>query len=298
MLRFSMRFQQFTAPVVAKGDEDTAFYRYNRLIALNEVGGDPSRFGITVGELHAANAKRSTTNLLITSTHDTKRSGDVRARIGALTEFPDEWAAFAREWVPQAPDPGTGFFVLQTLLGTGAIDPERLDTVIEKSLREAKLKTNWADPDEEYEASVKAYARTVPTDTPLHRKVAAAGRRSAMGQLMLKLTAPGIPDIYGGDEVEYLALVDPDNRRPIDFAALRPDGKTRLIREALALRKRKSFDTTYEALDAGDGAIAYLRGDDVLVGIPVKEAPRLPRLKGEWRDVYADDTGLTLRERV
>src|SRR3954453_5324717 len=162
---FVTRFQQTSPPVTAKGIEDTAFYRYNRLIALNEVGGDPGRFGITAGELHRANALRAErwpANLLISSTHDTKRSGDVRARIGALTQpsLREDWAAFARAHVPQAPDPVSVFLVLQTLLGAPPIEPlDRLDGYLEKALREAKLQTNWIDQDTGYEQRVQRWAR-------------------------------------------------------------------------------------------------------------------------------------------
>ncbi|MFL5939392.1 MAG: alpha-amylase family glycosyl hydrolase, partial [Gaiellaceae bacterium] len=213
---FVTRFQQTTGAVMAKGVEDTAFYRYNRLIALNEVGGDPGRFGITVGEMHRANALRAEhhpDNLLISSTHDTKRSGDVRARIGALTEpsLREDWAAFARRWVPEAPDAGVGFMVLQTLLGAHPIEPlDRLDGFLEKALREAKLETTWAEPDEAYERGVQRWARGLLDDDgfrrdfdPLVERVAEAGRRAAFGQAIIRFSAPGIPDVYGGDELEY-----------------------------------------------------------------------------------------------
>jgi (1->4)-alpha-D-glucan 1-alpha-D-glucosylmutase len=328
---FVTRFQQTSPPVTAKGVEDTAFYRYNRLLALNEVGGDPGRFGITVGELHRANAlraERHPRNLLVSTTHDTKRSGDVRARIGALTEpsLREDWAAFARRHVPGAPDPHSGFLILQTLLGVHPIEPlDRLDGYLEKALREAKLHTNWVDQDTAYEERVKRHARFLLDDhdfrrdfDPLCERVAEAGRRSALGQLLLKLTAPGLPDVYGGDELEYRALVDPDNRRPVDFDARRrqlggdsPEPKLALIRAALALRARRpeAFAGAYEALDAGRGVCAYLRGDrgEVLACIPVAEgaAPRLPGLPGRWRDVLTgeelrtvDARGLALLERI
>jgi (1->4)-alpha-D-glucan 1-alpha-D-glucosylmutase len=323
---FVTRFQQTSPPVTAKGVEDTAFYRYNRMIALNEVGGDPGRFGITVGELHRANALRAErypNNLLISSTHDTKRSGDVRARIGALTEpsLREDWAAFARRWVPQAPDAVSGFLVLQTLLGAHPIEPlERLDGYLEKALREAKLRTNWIDQDTEYEQGVQRWARDLLDDAdfrrdfdPLCERVTEAGRRSAFAQTLLKFTAPGIPDIYGGDELEYRALVDPDNRRPVDFDERRralqdPPPYLRLVLESLRLRARRpsAFTGAYEALDAGDGVCAYLRGEgEVLVVVPVTEDAR-PRLAlgGTWTDVLTgtqtrpqDVTGLALLER-
>jgi (1->4)-alpha-D-glucan 1-alpha-D-glucosylmutase len=327
---FVTRFQQTSPPVTAKGVEDTAFYRYNRLIALNEVGGDPGRFGVDVGVLHEANAARAAhhpRNLLISSTHDTKRSADVRARIGALTEpsLREDWAAFARAHVPAAPDPSTGFLVLQTLLGAHPIEPlERLDGYLEKALREAKVHSNWGEQNHAYERRVMDWARGLLADDdfratfdPLCARVAAAGARSALGQLLLKLTAPGVPDVYGGDELEYRALVDPDNRRPVDYEARRralaepdPPPKLRLIRAALGLRARRpeAFDGAYEALDAGPGVCAYLRGDagEVLACVPVAEGavPRLA-LGGRWRDVLtgqevrpSDVRGLALLERI
>ena len=288
---FVTRFQQTTPPITAKGIEDTAFYRYHRLIALNEVGGDPGRFGITVDELHAANAERARRfprNLLVSTTHDTKRSADVRARIGALTS-PDlrgDWTTLARRWVPEAPDPATGFLVLQTLLGAHPIEPlERLDGYLEKALREAKVHTDWAEPDTDYEAGVQRWARGLLGDEAfrlefdsLCARVTDAGRRAALGQLLLKLTAPGVPDVYGGDELEYRALVDPDNRRPVDFdkrrrALANPTPKLRLIRDTLALRARRpdAFAGSYEPLDAREGVCAYVRGGEVLVVIPVRD---------------------------
>jgi (1->4)-alpha-D-glucan 1-alpha-D-glucosylmutase len=285
---FTTRFQQTSPPVTAKGVEDTAFYRYLRQLALNEVGGDPGRFGITVEELHAANAARRPRGLLVSTTHDTKRSADVRARIGALTgpELRGDWVAHARRWVPEAPDPAAGFLVLQTLLGAHPIEPvARLDGYLEKALREAKLRTNWAEQDHGYEQSVIAWARALLVDAAfrvefdaLVERVRDAGRRAALGQLALKLTAPGVPDIYGGDEVEYRALVDPDNRRPVDFAARRralagPPPKLKLIRDTLALRARRpeAFAGDYCPVSAPEGCCAYVRGGAVLVVVPVRD---------------------------
>jgi (1->4)-alpha-D-glucan 1-alpha-D-glucosylmutase len=285
---YTTRFQQTSPPVMAKGVEDTAFYRYLRLAALNEVGNDPGRFAITVEELHAANAARPERGLLVSTTHDTKRSADVRARIGALTE-PDlrgDWVALARRWVPEAPDPVSGFLVLQTLIGAHPIEPlERLDGYLEKALREAKLQTNWVDQDHDYERSVIDWARGLVADDAFRLeldavlpRVVAAGRRSALGQLALKLTVPGVPDVYQGDEVEYRALVDPDNRRPVDFAArdralASPPPKLALIRDTLALRARRpeAFAGSYEPVTAPDGVCAYVRGGEVLVVVPVRD---------------------------
>jgi (1->4)-alpha-D-glucan 1-alpha-D-glucosylmutase len=317
---FVTRFQQTTPPVTAKGVEDTAFYRYNRLLALNEVGGDPGRFGIGVDEMHAANAQRAERfprNLLITSTHDTKRSADVRARIGALAgPLRDEFAELARFTFAEhePPNANEGWMVLQNLLGAHPIEPlERLDAYIEKALREAKVTTSWVDQDHDHEQRVIRWARGLLSDSgwrarfdPLVDRVAAAGERSALGQLLLKLTAPGIPDVYGGDELDFRALVDPDNRRPVDFGARRSalagiragavppaaDPKLFLIERALGLRAGRpaAFDGAYTPVDAGPGVMAYTRGDDeVLVVIPVREraaaASELDVDPRRWRDV-------------
>src|SRR3954451_2711952 len=257
---FVARFQQTTPPVMAKGVEDTAFYRYARLLALNDVGGDPGRFSVSVADFHAGNrerARRFPRNLLVTQTHDTKRSGDVRARIGALAGMADAFAAHARRWLSVcrsltsggAPTPVEQLFIFQTLLGAWPIEPERLEAYLEKAMREAKVHTNWVEPDAEHEAAVQAFARALYTHRPFlgdfepfQREMAAAGERAALGQLLLKLTVPGVPDIYQGDELEDLSLVDPDNRRPVDWRARRaaladPPPKLRLIRRALAPRR-------------------------------------------------------------
>ena len=225
------RFQQTSPPITAKGIEDTAFYRHLRLLALNEVGGDPARFGLSVDAFHAANAARAERfprGLLVTQTHDTKRSGDVRARIGALSTMAEEWAALAEGWVREAdaPDEHSAYLVLQTLVGAWPIEAERLEAYVEKALREAKLRTTWAAPDEAYEAAARRYARASRRGPPegfvaFAERLAVEGRRAALGQLLLKLTVPGVPDVYQGDELEALSLVDPDNRRPVDWEARR-----------------------------------------------------------------------------
>ncbi|MDP9295039.1 MAG: malto-oligosyltrehalose synthase, partial [Actinomycetota bacterium] len=236
---FVTRFQQTTPPVMAKGVEDTAFYRYARLLALNDVGGDPSRFGVSVEDFHAANAQRAARfpdNLLITQTHDTKRSGDVRARIGALAAMPEAWAEHVRRWFDlnaplrsgSAPDQVEEYFAYQTLVGAWPIELERLEAYMEKALREGKRTTSWIAPDAAHEAGVQAFCRALYTHEPFledfepfARAVAAAGERAAIGQLLLKLTVPGVPDIYNGDELTDLSRVDPDNRRPVDWEARR-----------------------------------------------------------------------------
>jgi (1->4)-alpha-D-glucan 1-alpha-D-glucosylmutase len=319
---FVTRFQQTTPPVMAKGVEDTAFYRYARLLALNDVGGDPGRFSVSVADFHAGNlerARRFPRNLLVTQTHDTKRSGDVRARIGALAGMPEAFAAHVRGWLAAcrsltsggAPDPVEQLFIFQTLLGVWPIAAERLDAYLEKALREAKVHSSWVSPDEPHEAAVKGFARALlghrdflRTFEPFQRELALAGDRAAFGQLLLKLTVPGVPDIYQGDELLCLSLVDPDNRRPVDWeargAALSdPPPKLALIRCALALRARlpEAFAGSYEPLDAGSDACAFVRGDAVVACAWLRgdgsDTVALPG--GEWREAL---DGRALRGRV
>jgi (1->4)-alpha-D-glucan 1-alpha-D-glucosylmutase len=311
---FVTRFQQTSPPIMAKGIEDTAFYRHLRLLALNEVGGDPGRFGLSIDAFHAANARRAERfprGLLVTQTHDTKRSADVRARIGALSTMADEWAALAERWLAKAdaPDEHCAHLVLQTLVGCWPIEAERLEAYVEKALREAKLRTTWAEPDEAYEAAARRYARGLVERPPegfvdFAERVAVEGRRAALGQLLLKLTAPGVPDVYQGDELEALSLVDPDNRRPVDWDARRAalarlgageaprdfgERKLDLIRRALALRARRPAafaGGAYEPIAAGPVVCAYLRGGEALVVVPVRdwEGARVA-VPGRWRAV-------------
>ena len=320
------RFQQTSPPVTAKGIEDTAFYRHLRLLALNEVGGDPARFGLSVDAFHAANASRAERfprGLLVTQTHDTKRSGDVRARIGALSTMADEWAALAARWVGEAgaPDEHSAYLILQTLVGCWPIEPERLEAYVEKALREAKLRTSWAAPDEAYEAAARRCARGLVETPPegfaaFAERVAVEGRRAALGQLLLKLTAPGVPDVYQGDELEALSLVDPDNRRPVDWAARRAalarlragaepadfgERKLDLIRRALALRARRpeAFAGSYEPIDAGPDVCAYVRGGEVLVVVPVRAGASADvDAPGDWRPVLSGAWPVALLERA
>jgi (1->4)-alpha-D-glucan 1-alpha-D-glucosylmutase len=304
---FVTRFQQTTPPVMAKGVEDTAFYRYARLIALNDVGGDPGRWSISVDRFHAANlerAQRFPRNLLVTQTHDTKRSGDVRARIGALSGMADAFASHVRQWLSVcrsltsggAPDPVEQLFIFQTLLGVWPISDERLSAYLEKAMREAKVHTNWIEPDEAHEAAVQEFARELlrhrdflRTFEPFQAEVAEAGDRAALGQLLLKLTVPGIPDIYQGDELLNLSLVDPDNRRPVDWderrAALSdPPPKLQVIQRALALRaaRPEAFTGSYEPVDAGPDICAFVRGGSVFVAVRLRGDDPLPRPEGDW----------------
>jgi (1->4)-alpha-D-glucan 1-alpha-D-glucosylmutase len=343
---FVTRFQQTTPAIMAKGVEDTAFYRYVRLLALNDVGGDPSRFGLPVDAFHAGNlerARRFPRNLLVTQTHDTKRAGDVRARIGALAGMPEEWAAHVRRWLEACstivgPDPVERYLIFQTLVGAWPIELERLEAYLEKALREAKRNTNWIEPDTAHEERVKAFCRALYQHRPFlsdfepfAAEVARLGERAALGQLLLKLTVPGVPDIYQGDELLSLSLVDPDNRRPVDWARRRelleavrhgapPDDETHklwLIVRALTLRAQqpRAFEGSYTPLEAGPDAVAFLREGTVLVAVRLRgEGGSVDVPAGTWRDVLAggdrqlgaatpldellDAYGLALLERV
>jgi (1->4)-alpha-D-glucan 1-alpha-D-glucosylmutase len=285
---FITRFQQTSPPVMAKGVEDTAFYRYGRFVALNDVGGDPSRFAIGVEDFHEANRERQARfpeNLLITQTHDTKRSGDARARLTALTAMPGAWRSFVES---QGELSGEQYFLLQNIVAAWPIGGERLDGYVEKAMREAKTRTNWIEPDVEFESEMKAWARSVdPSD--FVRELAPVGERHALGQLLLKLTVPGVPDIYQGDELESLSLVDPDNRRPVDWAQRRralsdPPPKLDLIRSVLAA----GVAGDYGPVDAPDGVVAFRRGSQFHVEVAVREGIEVTGPDG-WQPVWTGD---------
>jgi (1->4)-alpha-D-glucan 1-alpha-D-glucosylmutase len=300
---FVTRFQQTTGAVMAKGVEDTAFYRWLRLTALNEVGGDPDRFSLPVEEFHRANlrrAERFPRQLLTTQTHDTKRSGDVRARIGALAGMADEWAERVRGW-RTLDDPNEDYLLWQTLVGAWPLERERLEAYMEKALREAKVNTSWIEPNEVHERRVKEAIRRLydrlPEDfEPFAGRVAEAGRHAALGQTLLKLTVPGVPDIYQGDELETLSLVDPDNRRPVDWELRRrvlaweEPSKLLLIRRTLALRARRTedFEGSYEPLDEGPDVCAFRRGDGVAVVVPLRPSDSAPALGEGWNDLLPE----------
>jgi (1->4)-alpha-D-glucan 1-alpha-D-glucosylmutase len=292
---FVTRWQQTTGPVMAKGVEDTAFYRYFRLTALNEVGGNPDRFSISPDELHAAALERHARHplqLLASQTHDTKRAGDVRARIGALAGMHERWAARVRRWrelTGGMQDPNDEYLVWQTLVGAWPIVPQRLELYLEKALREAKRNTNWIEPNEPYEAHVKQFVRSLYENQaflddfePFVQDVMVAGEHASLGALLLRLTSPGLPDVYQGDAFWSLNLVDPDNRRQIDwsrhFRAIREDSPRRetmkfhLIRRVLRLRAElpEAFFGAYEPLDLGPDRVGFVRGGRVRVVVPLR----------------------------
>jgi (1->4)-alpha-D-glucan 1-alpha-D-glucosylmutase len=331
---FVTRFQQTTPAVMAKGVEDTAFYRYVRLLALTDVGGDPSRFGIAVEDFHRGcleRAARFPRGLLITQTHDTKRSGDVRARIGALAGMATEWAEQAERWRALVPERGgptwnEAYLIFQTLVGAWPLELERLEAYVEKALREAKLNTNWVEPDDGYERGVRDWCRGLYSNAAFigelesfAERIAREGERSALGQTLLKLTAPGVPDVYQGDELWALSLVDPDNRRPVDWdrrrealaelragaAPTRETIKLFLIERALSLRARRpeAFAGGYTPVAAGERCCAYLRDFSVLAATAIRSGTEgieldLPAsAAGRWRNVLTG-AELDLRGRV
>ena len=253
---FVLKFQQCTGPIAAKGVEDTAFYIYNRFAALNEVGGEPGNFGTTIEAFHRKNAQRLATyphSLLATSTHDTKRSEDVRARLAALSEIPKEWAHAALRWQTdnrqhkvkiegeEAPDANEEFLIYQTLVGAWpftALDEAdrpafvtRIQEYLTKALREAKVNTSWIEPNEGWENATRDFIAKILDPAQSRRflknfrgfveKIAPWGASNSLTQTVLKLTLPGVPDFYQGSELWDLSLVDPDNRRPVDFDARR-----------------------------------------------------------------------------
>ena len=325
-----MRFQQLSGPAMAKGAEDTAFYCYNRLVSLNEVGGDPGVFGRSVEDFHAACAgtqERWPAMMLTTSTHDTKRSEDVRARISLLAELPERWSEAVQRWsarnerlrVNDAPDRNAEYLLYQTLVGAWPIDEERISQYMLKAVREAKQRTSWTSPNAEYESALQGFISGALADEEFVNdlrafvdSITSAGWITSLAQALLKLTAPGVPDIYQGCDLWDLSLVDPDNRRPVDYAlrqrllgeleglspediwARRDEGlpKLWLTQRALATRRAQvaAFGPrgTYEPLIA-QGAkaahvVAFMRG-----GAVASIAPRLViGLGDDWGDTSLD----------
>jgi (1->4)-alpha-D-glucan 1-alpha-D-glucosylmutase len=286
LVQFVMKFQQITGPVMAKGVEDTAFYVYNRLASLNEVGGHPERFGVAAAEFHEKNRERLRfwpDSLLTTSTHDTKRGEDVRARLNVLSEIPGEWRAALSRWsrrnAPKktivdgrpAPDRNDEYLFYQTLVGAwpSAADSEeafesfreRISAYMLKAVQEAKVHTSWVNPNEEYIAAVKNFisAALDPGKKNLfledirdfQRRIAYFGSWNSLSQVLLKLTCPGVADLYQGGELWDLNLVDPDNRRPVDFEhrrALLPSLGRQIPRgeENLLLMARELMKTLWD----------------------------------------------------
>jgi (1->4)-alpha-D-glucan 1-alpha-D-glucosylmutase len=341
---FVMRFQQLSGAVMAKGVEDTAFYVYLRLAALNEVGGDPSRFGTSPEEFHQANAFAQAhwpAAMLTTSTHDTKRSLDVRSRIALLSEIPDRWAKAVRRWsahnerhrVGGLPDRNTEYLAYQTLVGTWPIEAERLQAYLLKAAREAKRHTSWTAPQPAYEQALHAFIVGVLTDDQFTGDLAAfldpliePARVASLAQVLLTLTAPGIPDIYQGSELWDHSLVDPDNRRPVDYGrrrellseveglgpeevwALAGEGvpKLWLIRAALGVRRKRpelfgahgAYRAMYARGPKAAHAVAFARGECAVTVVPRLllglagswEGTTLRLGEGRWRSELGGET--------
>lgn len=333
-IAFAQRFQQLTGPTMAKGLEDTAFYRYFRLTALNEVGGSPSDWGCSVEAFHDACKEAGLVRpyaLLTTSTHDTKRSEDVRARLLVLSEIPAAWSAACRRWRTynarhraERVDANTEYLYYQTLVGAWPIDAGRAGAYMEKAVREAREHTGWTHIDADYESALQQFITATLADADFIAQLEAfvadillPGRINSLAQTLLKLTAPGVPDIYQGCELWDLSLVDPDNRRPVDFAlraallqeldmlepaaiAARMDEglpKLWVIRQALRLRGEHpgwfGAASDYEPLaaegEAAEHVVAFIRGGCAITVVP--------RLTAKLRRKHAD-TGALWRSTV
>jgi (1->4)-alpha-D-glucan 1-alpha-D-glucosylmutase len=312
---FLMRFQQFTAPVMAKGVEDTALYCFNRMIGLSEVGGDPGSDGITLADFHeycAAVQRDRPYTMSTLSTHDTKRADDVRARLAVLTEIPGKWNAAIKRWsrrnkslrTGSFPDRNTEYFLYQTLIGAWPISKERLIAYMLKAVREAKQRTSWTQQNREFEAALESFIDQCMSSEEfladleeLVERVQPAGRINSLAQTLIKFAAPGVPDTYQGGELWDLSLVDPDNRRPVDYVLRRqmlaelaqdPDAKAILqnmesgapklwvVYTALQVRRQlpQCFDesSSYVPIAAegslSDHFIGFLRGELVAAMAP------------------------------
>jgi (1->4)-alpha-D-glucan 1-alpha-D-glucosylmutase len=326
---FVARFQQVTAAAMAKGIEDTAFYSYLRLTSLNEVGGNPGRFCVSAGEFHkwcSGTQKRRPLTMLTTSTHDTKRSEDVRCRISILSEIPDLWTEAVRRWssansryrVNEMPDRKTEYLLYQTLMGAWPLSKDRLGGYMRKAAREAKEHTSWISPNVAFEEALEKFVEAVLADeqfiADLENFLApllGPARETSLSLIALKLTAPGVPDTYQGTEVWDSSLVDPDNRRPVDFELrkrllcelqkLRPEQvmeraqeglpKLWLIRQALRVRAAhpESFgaEGSYQPLwptgPKSAHLIAFQRGENVITA-----APRLRMSLDGWGKTFLE----------
>ena len=294
-LRLAMRMQQVSGPVMAKGVEDTAFYRYNRFVALNEVGGAPDRFGIQPSTFHKANSQRAERwpqAMLASATHDTKRGEDARARLAVLSERPEEWRRQVATWsrllrarignvdAVEAPDRNDEYMLYQMLVGSWPIEmlespcaeglaafAERIREALTKSIREAKLHSGWAAPDAAYEEATLAFASEAlrpegraffSAFLPFIADIARLGVQNSLVQTVLKLTVPGVPDTYQGSELWDFSLVDPDNRRAVDYEARA--AKLAELRPLLAdaQRRRELFETLLQTWPDGRVKLATI----------------------------------------
>jgi (1->4)-alpha-D-glucan 1-alpha-D-glucosylmutase len=319
---FVVRFQQTSGPVMAKGVEDTAFYRWFPLSSANEVGGEPDRPVVTPEQFHsyAADMCQDWPAAMTTlSTHDTKRGEDVRARLSVLAELPEQWARTVDGWQRVAagyrgdagPDPATEYLIWQTLVGAWPLDADRLVQYLHKATREAKLHTSWTAPDAAYDEAVEHFARAVLKDPGLVRgietfvdEIAGPARVVTLSQKLVQLTMPGVPDVYQGTEFTALSLVDPDNRRPVDFDTRRdrlaaldagdePRGldEEKLLVTARALRTRRdhpeAFTGDYRPLATTSAHLfGFVRGG--AVATVVTRMPHTLAAAGGWREATVD----------
>ena len=321
----AVRLAQLCGAAMAKSVEDCLFYRDARLVSLNEVGGEPARFGVSAAEFHQRAAERARmwpTAMTTLSTHDTKRGEDVRARIGVLSQVPSLWAGFVGKWEQRAPspDPATGLFLWQNIFGVWPVDGvvteelrKRLHAYAEKAIREAASHTSWNDPDDTFESAVHEWLDTVIEGdiaaelTGLVVRLDPHGRNDALAQKLIQLTVPGVPDVYQGTELWDDSLVDPDNRRPVEFAVRRAalaalkHPKVLVTAAALRLRRRRpgtflggGYTPVLPRGRAREHIVAFTRGDDVLVAVS-RWTVRLdltgwgdtvvPLPHGQWTDV-------------
>jgi (1->4)-alpha-D-glucan 1-alpha-D-glucosylmutase len=362
---FVLKFQQSTGPIMAKGLEDTAFYVYNRLAALNEVGGEPQHFGIGLDEFHQRNFERQRdwpATLLATSTHDTKRSEDVRARMLAISEVPQLWRSSLQRWrvinrrwkrdldEASAPDANEEYLLYQTLLGTWPVDGagraepsptaeyiERIQAYMAKALKEAKINTSWIQPNQPWDSAMNDFVagtldpspknKFLPSFLPVAEEIARLGAINSLSQVALKLTTPGVPDIYQGNEIWDLSLVDPDNRRPVDYERRRemlrsvetaspvellqqwPDGRIKLLLTQRLLRFRRENPLlfqqgTYSPLTVtgafAESCIAFVReheGKWIAVLLPrLSSRVGFPPIGEAWKDTAVVLPGSLSRE--
>src|SRR3989475_1256879 len=354
---FVLKFQQTTGPVMAKGLEDTVFYIYNRLTALNEVGGEPQQFGLSIEAFHERNLDRQRNwpaALLGTSTHDTKRSEDVRARIVAISEVPDLWPRWLQRWrlanrrwkriinEAEAPDGNEEYLLYQTLLGTWPVQPsgvpeaiataeyiERIQAYMGKALHEAKINTSWIQPNEEWDAAMRDFIgrildsssrnKFVPAFLPVVQEIAWLGVINSLSQTLLKLTSPGVPDIYQGNEIWDYSLVDPDNRQPVDYRPRRamlealpastpdelmrnwPDGRIKMFltqrllqfrREHVGLFQRGEYLPLGASGTFAECCVSFARrlGDQWILVIAPRLSSRIgfPPIAERWKDTMLE----------
>ena len=335
--RFVNRFQQLSTAVMAKGVEDTAFYCYNRFVAVNEVGGNPARFSVSPAEFHARMAEvqqHHPQTMNATATHDSKRGEDVRARLAVITECPGSWTAAVQRWSAHAeryrtgdlPDRNTEYLYYQTLVGAWPVPVDRMLAYMEKATREAKTHTSWTSPSEKFETAMKGFIERTLTDPNFITMVREfvdsilePGRVVSLAQTLVKLTAPGVPDLYQGTELWSLSLVDPDNRRPVDYGLrrrllaevsnARPEQalarmdegvpKLWMIQRALGVDPKGCYQPLAAEGEHAEHVVAFGRGGNLVTIVPRlmqmlnggwgDTAIALPPPDGQWRNVFNEE---------